>query len=161
MLGLMKRTDLWNAVPDGLLALGAVLKGTRLVTQDTLGEWLIVAPLRRRALAAEQRHRARLLARAERELASATLPVARRRALAEQREAALNGDEPLSPAARAFSGLECPHCVSFWVALAVLGSRLALGSVPALRPLLPLWRVVMGALTASYAVGHVSARLDT
>ena len=51
------------------------------------------------------------------------------------------------------SGLDCPHCFSFWAALAVFGVEMIAGDSKA-------WRLLTSALATSYVVGHVSARLD-
>lgn len=52
------------------------------------------------------------------------------------------------------AGLECPHCLGFWAGTFVLATYAAAGKT---RP----WRFAASALLLSYAVGHVSARLDS
>lgn len=105
----------------------SIIRLTRLVTTDEIGQWWIKDPIDR---AAEQWY-------------------------SEQTEALhnLSGEivrEPEQPWWWKYrSGLDCPHCVSFWAALLVLATRKVPGH-----------RLVTAALATSYVVGHVSARLD-
>ena len=60
-------------------------------------------------------------------------------------------------AQRAVTGFDCPFCVSFWATLLIL----ILDALP-----LPTWAarlrsLLIGSLAGSYAVGHLSSRLDT
>lgn len=51
------------------------------------------------------------------------------------------------------AGLTCPHCLGFWIGAGVLASYAVAGRTRS-------WRYVADALTLSYVIGHVSARLD-
>jgi hypothetical protein len=61
------------------------------------------------------------------------------------------------------SGLECPHCVGFWVGCSLL-LTLALTGGPGhdqgASAAHTLWEYVTGVFALSYLVGHISARLD-
>ena len=50
-------------------------------------------------------------------------------------------------------GLNCPFCVGFWIGTATLASFYLWHGDTA-------WRLVAGAFTLNYVVGHMSARLD-
>lgn len=47
----------------------------------------------------------------------------------------------------------CPHCMGFWIALAVVGSYAAWAG--------PAWRLTAGVLAVAYLAGHLVAHLDT
>ena len=53
-------------------------------------------------------------------------------------------------------GLHCPHCAGFHASLLVIASY-ALARV---FRLLPVWRIVAGALAVNYVTAHVSEHLD-
>lgn len=133
---------------DVLIICLATLRLTRLVTTDDLGEWMLRGPLQswayRRDRAAENESREKL------------------------------GLGPLPPFSRVptgwrtklTDGLDCPHCVGYWLGLLVLLAALLAGAPSTLPWLasspLPLlvWRVICGSLALNYLVGHISARLD-
>lgn len=133
---------------DALLAAGAAIRMSRFVTTDSLGDWTIVRPLKRWAWRREVRD---VL-------------------IAENPGIALHPsmhDEPIAPTpepengwrSKIATGIECPFCVGFWVALASLAAlALARGSAP--RPAADALRVVYGALGMNYALAHLSSRLD-
>lgn len=57
---------------------------------------------------------------------------------------------------------ECPYCIGFWISAVLVGALAALGG-----PWGPgdggwaalVWRVVAGAFTLSWVVGHIAARV--
>ncbi len=49
--------------------------------------------------------------------------------------------------------VSCPHCIGFWIAVAVVASWAAWGGTA-------WWNLTAGALTVAYASGHLVARLD-
>jgi len=53
-------------------------------------------------------------------------------------------------------GLHCPHCAGFHASLVVIATY----ALARLLHLLPVWRVVAGALAVNYVTAHVSERLD-
>lgn len=113
-----------------LVAIGAAARLTRLVTRDWLGEWTIVRPVRNWA----ERHEGTRLVEH------------------------LDPEAPVTEAWRhkLAHGLDCPHCVGFWLTLGTLGvSRLPLPGLAAKARDLAL-----DALAGSYVVGHVSSRID-
>lgn len=57
---------------------------------------------------------------------------------------------------RYVDGLSCPYCVSFHAAYVVLGAHALMSRS---RRTLALWRFGTAALSLSYVVGHVGARL--
>lgn len=61
-----------------------------------------------------------------------------------------------TPAQKAVTGLDCPHCVSFWSTLLVL----ALASLPLQGFLGKARDILIGSLAGSYVVGHLSETLD-
>ena len=127
----------------GVAAL-ATARLTRFITSDKLGEWLIVGRVKR--WAARREVPADLAADLERRFDE---EVSQGRAVA-------------SPPARwgwrskLVSGLDCPHCVGFWLGALVL-AVLPLRRVPVLGTLI---RFGLGAFALNYAVGHVSSRID-
>lgn len=54
------------------------------------------------------------------------------------------------------SGLDCPYCVGFWIAAAMV-SIVALFDGPGHMP--DWWRYLAGAFTLNYVVAHTGARL--
>lgn len=119
-----------------LLAVLATLRLTRFVTTDWLGEWWLVGPAKTWAKRAERVY----IAGPHPPLSEMALP-----------------DNPRSWQGKLVKGLDCPFCVGFWIGAAVL---LSLTLVRAVPPLLPIWRLVMGAFALNYVVGHVSHTLD-
>lgn len=138
---------------DNLLAIGAALRLTRFVTQDWLGEWWIVRPLKRWAAPHEaarreeiRRHLAHLVPDEE-----PAEPV--RTILADY-----DNGNPLSGPGRLVKGLDCPFCVGFWLVLGGLSVAAIVARRPALRG---PFRLLAGALAANYVTGHISSRLDS
>jgi uncharacterized protein DUF1360 len=122
---------------DLLLLLLGTLRLTRLVTTDDVGLWLVRSPAYRWA-----------------------------------RYAPVDWDTfaPVGHSSRTdtwrrklASGLECPHCVGFWIGCSLL-LILALTGGPGhdqgASAAHTLWEFVTGAFALSYLVGHISARLD-
>lgn len=144
-----------NIVTAGLVTL-ATLRLTRLVTTDWFGEWTIVRPIKRWAAEHEaNRRRAR----------GATLHAMRHdygdlnetaEKVVTELEATLAADEPISVPGRLAHGLDCPHCVGFWLGGAVLVAERSLRHTRAGG----LLRLGLSALALSYVTGHISQRLD-
>ena len=118
----------------GVAAL-ATARLTRFFTSDKLGEWLIVGRVKRWASQIES---------------PVTPP-------------ALGEVDPYPTPephwgwrSKLVSGLDCPHCVGFWLGALVL-AVLPLRRVPVLGALI---RFGIGAFALNYAVGHVSSRID-
>lgn len=112
------------------IALLAALRLTRLITKDWLGEWTIVQPLKAWA----QRHDG---------------PVD------------VHGPDAQDVGVnlwrtKAVSGLDCPHCVSFWLTLGTL----TISRLPMPQPAAQLRDLLLKALAGSYVVGHASSRID-
>lgn len=53
-------------------------------------------------------------------------------------------------------GLHCPHCAGFHVSFVIVASY----ALARLFHVLPLWRVVAGALAVNYVTAHASEHLD-
>lgn len=144
-----------------LIGVLAVLRLTRFVTSDWLGEWWLVAPAKRWAADAELDYRTAVHTTTQEfrkiPLSEIADPAMFDRIVAE-REATLTSDAPLSWQARLVKGLDCPFCVGFWLGAAVLLGSLTVGRAPLLGQ---VWRFVLTALGLNYVVGHVSARLDS
>lgn len=122
---------------DNLLALGLTLRLTRLITTDWLGHWWFVQPARRWALYGTRLYHAP----------------------AEVIDQEWTLVEPTGARQKLVKGLDCPHCVGFWIGgLVLLGSVVctALGPTPR-----ALWRFTAAAFSLSYLAGHISARLDS
>lgn len=66
-------------------------------------------------------------------------------------------DDPRTFAQRMFTGLLCPFCIGFWIAIATTLSLYAVGGVGDAQE---WWRWTAGAFTLNYIAGHLSARLD-
>lgn len=142
-----------------ILVLLATLRLTRLVTTDDVGEWFLRGPLLRWAKSHER------LLRHEREQTlvkrltehEGDLSPEDREALEEMSEQLRDEDQWISWQGKLVSGLYCPHCVGFWIGALVVVLTFVL--VP-LGMLGTVWLVVLSILALSYAVGHLSARLD-
>lgn len=115
------------------LSVGAVARLTRFVTVDQLGDWLIVRPVKNWA----HDHEGYEPEQWDEATQRWTNPIGWRRKVAE--------------------GLECPHCLSMWLSAGVLGVAVVASRNRRTRA---AWGFLAAALTASYAVGHVSARID-
>lgn len=141
-----------------LLIIGATLRLTRLITSDTAGEWLIVAPLRAIAMKHERERRewlAAILSNLSGEAEHLQDPATRR--LKDDIIDKLSDDLPLSWQARLISGLECPFCIGFWIGLALIWGTLVLSTVPVAGV---IWLSILAALALNYLVGHLSALID-
>lgn len=163
----MKLTDLALAA----LATGRLM---RLLSQDMIGEWTIVRPIKAWATkyewpryAAEIAYRRKVAEQNRREeLSDVPLPndVTRRSMIKQSGDEAeqayresYDEKDPYTWQAKLASGLECPFCAGFWVGAAVLGSLLVARRFPTL---LPVWRFAAGTLALNYCTAHVSSRLD-
>lgn len=143
-----------------LLAALATLRLTRFITSDYLGEWAIVAPLKRWAV---RDVIAPTAASAEQKQA---IENAKRIALdedgTEERDNLIEyGSQGphASKRARLVKGLDCPFCVGFWIGALVLLGEVATRLRP-LRWARPFWTFTLGALGLNYIVGHISSRID-
>lgn len=130
-----------------------VLRLTRFVTSDFLGEWVLVRPLKKWAFDAETEKPNTskfFVTEADRERAELRLD-----AYEKARE---TGDPNPNNGWRSklVKGLDCPFCVGFWLGLLAL-VLWPLARVPFLGKLI---RLGAGALALNYVVGHVSSRLD-
>lgn len=139
----------------------AAARLSRFMTTDTLGEWLIVRPLRTRAQRYEAHYRATTAeVLAEVEATHERHPHPALAELIERTRADLEDEEPMSIPARAASGLECPFCVGFWLGgVALVGAAVAQHHATP-RPLAAAIKLVGGSLALNYVVGHISSRLD-
>lgn len=162
----MKITDL------ALVAL-ATARLMRLLSQDMIGEWLIVRPAKtwatrhewprvsaeidyRRQVAIKNKTTDLVDVPLEHEQKQAVIATAADEAEQSYRESYSEKD-PYTWQAKVVSGLECPYCAGFWVGGVVLVSAAVAARFPALRP---LWRLAAGALALNYVTAHVSSRLD-
>jgi hypothetical protein len=124
---------------DQLLILGATMRLTRLFTSDDLGEWWLKAPLAAWVDATPSPDRFAPLGGPEH--------VARAEAASQERFARKQR------AKRYLDGLDCPHCVGYWVGIAVLTSYLVARRS---RTALALWRYAaagLGLNTVSVLLG--------
>jgi hypothetical protein len=116
-------------ITDAALVLGATMRLTRLITSDDIGLWYVKGPAYQWAI----RHH--------------PLPAV--------------GDDPdeWTPhwRDRLVSGLDCPHCVGYWVGAAVLGSYLVARRS---RPFAAAWRFVAGTLTLNTLATTIGGPLD-
>lgn len=138
-----------------LLVLGATLRLTRFITSDTLGEWLIVGPLRRWADGHEAAHRAAVFEVVADVEGEELTPRAARFMMTKQRQ--LRESEPMSWQARLVSGADCPFCWGFWVGVAVTALTVVLAPLGVVGL---VWLGILAVLTLNYIVGHISARID-
>lgn len=106
------------------LAAGATLRLTRLIVADDLGQWWVKDPIDR---AAERWW---------------------------EHQCEVYGDyTPPQPWWWKYrSGLDCPFCVGFWIAVGALGSAALAGRSRS-------WRFAAGALTLNYVAAHLGSRL--
>jgi hypothetical protein len=133
---------------DVALVALATARLTRFVVSDTLGDWLIVRPLKRAAMKREDAAIDRLRDDAN------THP---HDLVAMTRLDNYDASNPITPAAKAVTGLDCPHCVGYWIGAGVITTYVVARRS---RTALAAWRYVASTLALSYAVGHVSARID-
>lgn len=139
----------------------AILRMTRFVTTDKLGQWLL-DPIYRWAGRREQRRRVTLLqsffgAEETAKQEGRTLTPEDHARLAEAREK-FDDPTPLSWQARLVSGLWCPFCVGFHLAWIMIALTLALVTVPVASI---IWHVILAALAINYVTAHISARIDS
>jgi len=128
------------------LVILASLRLTRLITTDWLGEWLIVAPIKRwawRFEGPELQRRSEALPRA------ATLELVTE----------YDPSDPFTWQAKFAKGLDCPFCVGYWVGSAVLVITTAAVLYGA-EALVVAWGVLLGTFALNYLVGHVSNKID-
>ncbi len=132
-----------------LLLTLAVLRATRFVTTDWLGEWWLVGPAKKWAVKHDELAMLDTLDEGGKALWT-TLPDSEKiKWLAEQ------GTIP-SSRSKLVKGLDCPFCVGFWIGLMAL--------VVSWMPL-PGWlagvrNLAISAFALNYVVGHVSSRID-
>lgn len=141
----------------GLMVVGGTLRLTRLVTSDTLPQWLLIDRLREWSDTAEHAHRLawhQTLNRFEEDPDSYDDGAI---ALLARKRSQLESNEPMSWQARLVSGLSCPHCVGFWIGAIVLLGTWFLAPLP-LASL--AWGLLLGALTLNYLTAHISSRID-
>ncbi|AWY06025.2 hypothetical protein SEA_ROBSFEET_18 [Microbacterium phage RobsFeet] len=140
----------------GLLAL-ATARLTRFITSDFLGEWMIVAPLKKWAVrdviapATSSDEHKRAIEQSKR-LALEEDSITERDAILDY---GMQGPYP-SKRARLVKGLDCPFCVGFWIGGVILLGEATIGR----SPLRPLWRFGIAMLGLNYLVGHISSRID-
>lgn len=127
-----------------VLAFGATLRLTRLVTTDWLGEWWMLRPAKRWSAKYET-------------VAVTRLVLAASDAEVEELQSRIESGDKFSWQGRLVKGLSCPFCVGFWLGLAVIIGSLTLGTLPGIQI---AWWSVLGALALNYAVGHLSSRID-
>lgn len=118
----------WQIV-DWLLVVGVTLRLTRLLIKDHLGRWYVQEPAD--AWAGPM---------PEKEVAPGQFE-----------------DDP-TWRHKITEGLGCPHCIGFWLGIAVVCS-LYLSGGPGEAAF--VWRIVAAVLTLNVVVGHTSARLDS
>ncbi len=150
-----------------LIAILATLRLTRFVTTDTLGEWLFVGKAKAWAGRYEQLEILQRITAEEyrRDNDPKVKPENHRYMTHDGREITAaefvtqdyDPHDPWTWQAKLVKGLDCPFCVGFWIGAGVL---LSLAIARAVPPLLPLWRLALGAFALNYVTGHVSARID-
>lgn len=162
----MKITDL------ALVAL-ATARLMRLLSQDMIGEWLIVRPAKtwatkyewprvsaeidyRRQVAIKNKTTDLVDVPLEHEQKQSVIATAADEAEQAYRESYSEKD-PYTWQAKVVSGLECPYCASYWVGAGVLLSGLLVQRHPVARS---IWRFVTGTLALNYLAAHTSSRLD-
>lgn len=135
----------------------AVMRVTRVVMTDDLGQWLVLTPAYRWAVPREATLRQRYADEAQHLEAlpePSNADVERMHYLGE----AVTDDRPLSPAARLVSGLTCPFCVGFHITWVMIVITLLVVVVPVVSI---VWHVVLVSLAVNYVCAHLSARWDT
>jgi hypothetical protein len=112
---------------DAVLVLGSSMRLTRLITSDDIGLWFVKHPAYKWA--------------------------------AENSPQPTGGDEWAPPSWRTklVTGLDCPHCVGYWVGVGVLGSYVVTRKS---RPLAAVWRFVAGTLTLNTLITTIGGPLD-
>lgn len=123
----------------------ATLRLTRLITSDALSEWLVVDPAVRWAV----HHDGGLDPHS-------TAPHEPGTPKEELAHAQVHPDWGWR--SKLVTGLECPHCIGFWIGAATLATGALAEKHPAA---LAVFNAVAGSLGLSYVTGHVSQRLDS
>ena len=138
-----------------LLVLGATLRLTRLVTTDKLGGWLLAEPAERWAFYKEMARRNAMRITLDRVKDEALEEPVHR--ILDRWENQLSQSEPISWQARLVSGLSCPFCVGFWIALGMTAATWLLAPLPGVGV---VWLLFLAALTLNYVAAHVGSRID-
>ena len=128
----------------------ATLRLTRFITTDTLVGWSLVEPAVRWATSHEGGYAIKD--------GSELVDFHFHEFNVINGHAPLQVNEDLGWRSKLVSGLECPHCVGFWIGALTLGAGALADKRPASRK---LFQAVAGSLGLSYITGHVSQRLDT
>lgn len=153
--GMLAFFDLPAAILVAVLVILATLRLTRLATTDSLTGWLIREPLQRWGDRHEANRRAAILMTVEETDPDNLAPSAR--AWLSDLVSRLDQDDPVSWQARLVSGIYCPFCVGFWIAVAVTLITIVLAP---LGVLFIVWEIVLIILSVNYVTAHISARLD-
>lgn len=131
------------------LASLATLRLTRFITTDTLGGWSLVEPAVRWAtkneggFAIKEGSELVNFHQHEFSIVNGHIPI--------------QVDEDRGWRSKLVSGLECPHCVGYWIGAAALLSGAVMERKPLSRR---VYGLIAGSLGLSYVTGHVSQRLD-
>lgn len=135
------------------LVVGATLRLSRLVTTDTLGDWLIVQPALRWSNRAEYARRSAMREVIDEDITRNDEEIQ----LMAEWEMRLEDGDPITWQARLVSGLGCPFCVGFWLGLLVIAVTVAVSPVVWL---FAAWCLLLAALTMNYLVAHLAAKID-
>lgn len=135
------------------LVILATLRLTRLITTDWLGEWVIVAPIKRWAVRAVMQ-KAATVGAAPHELEWLETKATRD-------DVILWGcaEQTNIWQARLAKGLDCPFCVGYWLGsgVVVLTAAVILWTH---EVVIFWWGVLLFTLALNYVVGHVSKKID-
>lgn len=132
-----------------LLSAMASLRLTRFITTDTLGSWTLVEPAVRWATSLEGGYAIKD--------GSELMDFHSHEFNVVNGYAPLQVNEDRGWRSKLVSGLECPHCVGFWIGAATLTAGALAEKRPATRK---IFTAVAGSLALSYVTGHISQRLD-
>lgn len=133
----------------------AVLRMTRFVTTDALGDWWFVQPAERWAARHEDNNRKATIVTIQ-EMQGKPMTVGATMFIQDKVDQ-LEQDDPMSWQARLVSGLSCPFCVGFHLTWAMIVLTLLTVTVPVLSI---IWHVILAALAVNYVTAHISAKLD-
>lgn len=138
----MRRTSI------ALSALAAI-RLTRFVTYDTLGGWTLVEPATRWAT----KHEGGYAIKDGSEL----VPFHAHEFPVLDGHVPIQVDEDRGWRSKLVSGLNCPHCVGFWIT----AGTLAVAKISERNPKTArAFTFTAGSLGLSYVIGHISQRLD-
>lgn len=143
------------------LVLGATVRLTRVITTDSLGEWVLRSPLTKWATRAETlRRQAWSDVIEQMSVSDIELDEGAAQLILEKSEELRSDSKWLSWQGKLVSGLYCPFCVGFWIGVIVVAITGALSWSWAPTWLAALWLFALVVLTLNYIIGHISARLD-